>query len=604
MRSARYILSGIVAITGLIFLGKLLSIQVIDSDYRLAAQNNVMKRIREYPYRGELHDRGGRQLVYNKPTYGLMLTPKDLVIADTALFCKQFQIEKTVLNERLNAAKRYSYLKPSVLIANIDDVHFASIQRHLRNYSGLQVSLKMQRDYVHNSLAHVLGYMGEITQENLTQDTTDYYEMGDFTGITGIERSYETVLRGQLGARIQTVNAQGREIGSFEQGRHDQPSVAGQNIRLSIDLELQQYAEQLMQGKQGSIVAIEPSTGEVLAFVSAPTYLPKALSGEQMVENYQALVQDKSKPLFNRPLMAKYRPGSIFKIAQALVALETNVIDSTTYFSCDQSIINCHTHGAGTQLKGAITHSCNPYFYRVMRRMVQPHNNKPYTSSQEGLRRWRSYIMPLGFGSPLGIDLPYEQSGLVPDVSYYDRMYGTLRWKFSNIYSLAIGEGENLVVPLQMANFACVLANKGHYFTPHFVRNIPEQAELAAKYTQPVHTGIKPKHFDIVQDAMRTVVQYGTGTRANIPGIDVCGKTGSVQNYGRAEHSVFIGFAPQKNPVITVSIYVEYGGEGGTIAASIAGLVMEKYIKGDEAISTLEPYVMQNTPFYAGSQTQ
>ena len=596
MKYSRYLLSGLVIITGVIFTYRLFFLQVVDSDYRLAATNNVMKRIRTLPFRGEFYDRYGHRLVYNRAVYRVLVTPKDLVIGDTANFLRHFELRSSDLLYRLEAARRYSYRKPSVLISHVGEARFARFQHHLRHYSGIQIGVRMERGYVSPYVSHALGYMGEINRKALSLDTIRYYEIGDDIGITGIEYHYEDILRGEHGFRVKMVDVQGQDLGIFEEGRHDKPSVRGRDLVLSLDLSLQNYASYLMEGKRGSLIALDPKSGEILAFVSAPLYSPELLSRENVQENYARLAKDPDKPLFNRPLMAQYRPGSIFKVAQALVALELGVVDSTTYFSCDQSLIGCHAHGEGTRLKEALVHSCNPYFYRLMRRIIQPSSTHPYRRTREGLQQWRDYICSMGFGHTLGIDLPSEQAGLIPDAAYYDKIYGALRWKYSNIYSLSIGEGENTIVPLQMANFAALIANKGHYYRPHVLHDIPSQQDLVSSYKDSIASGISPHHFDFIHRAMRQVVTLGTGKRADIEDISVCGKTGSVETSGEKNHSVFISFAPQFHPRIALSVYVEHGGEGGELAAAISGLVIEKYLKKEKALLRLEGYVKGEFP--------
>lgn len=355
-----------------------------------------------------------------------------------------------------------------------------------------------------------------------------------------------------------------------------------------------------MKGKAGSIVALEPSTGEVLAIVSAPSYDPSLLTGKKFSENFKEISQDTLKPLFNRPLMAAYRPGSIFKIVQSLVALQEGVITADTRLKCNTSLIGCHngaSHPFGTseKLVGAIKNSCNPYFYQVMRKMVvQNADESPYLDAKIGLDKWNGYVRKFGFGSPLGIDLPGEKGGMIPNSAYYDRAYQGREWKYSNIYSIAIGEGENLVVPIQMANFAATVANRGYYFTPHLIKSIGDSGKPLLRYTEKNYTGVDSAYFEIAVEAMSQVVKSGTGQyRAKLKDIEVCGKTGTVQNDPNPDHSVFIAFAPRNNPKIAVSVYVENAGQGARAGAAISGLLIEKYIKRDSAQLYFEPYVLK-----------
>jgi penicillin-binding protein 2 len=445
-------------------------------------------------------------------------------------------------------------------------------------------------------MANSLGYVSEISKQQLEKDTTDFYNQGDYIGQSGIEAYYEQYLRGKSGVRRILRDVDGIEKGSFDNGEYDTLAVPGLDLIATVDLDLQEYGEMLMTGKAGSIIALEPSSGEILAMVSGPSYDPNMLTGKNYSENFVLISNDTNKPLFNRPLMAQYRPGSIFKIAQAMVALEEKVISPETRVVCDRSIIGCHGPHSNEDLRGAITNSCNPYFWTVLRRMLnQGKSDNPFDDTRVGLAEWNRHISSFGFGKPLGIDLPNEKGGLVPNPAYYDRAYGGRPWKFSNIYSIAIGEGENLVVPLQMANFAATVANKGFYYTPHLVKSIGESGKPLPQYLEKHYTTISPENFQIAADAMQRVIDEGTGMRSRIKDMVVCGKTGSVQNGplkgSRPDHSVFIVFAPKENPKIAVSVYVENAGQGARAAASIASLMIEKYIYGGTKRPHIEEYV-------------
>jgi len=379
-------------------------------------------------------------------------------------------------------------------------------------------------------------------------------------------------------------------------GKYDTLSVPGQNLITGIDIELQQYGEFLMKGKAGSIVAIEPSSGEILSLVSGPSYDPTLLTGRNYSTNFKLINSDTLKPLFNRPLMAQYRPGSIFKIAQAMTALQEGVITPDTRIRCDRTIINCHGAHSNEDLRGAIANSCNPYFHNVLRRMLNKGASaSPFEDTRIGLAEWNKHIMSFGFGGSLGIDLPNEKGGLIPTPAYYDRAYQNRPWKFSNIYSIAIGEGENLVVPIQMANFAATIANRGFYYTPHLVRAIGEDGKPAPAYNERHYTTIDSSYFMIAVDAMEQVVAEGTGLRAKLADVIVCGKTGTVENAPPLfDHSVFIAFAPRDNPKIAISVYVEDAGQGARAAASIASLMIEKYLLGQTKRPHIEQYVLNN----------
>ena len=429
----------------------------------------------------------------------------------------------------------------------------------------------------------------------LSRDSEKIYRQGDEIGQSGIEAYYEKYLRGKGGVRFLLRNVNGIVKGPFNDGANDTLSIPGQDLVSTVDIDLQEYGEYLMEGKAGSVIAIEPSTGEILSMISGPSYDPMMLTGKNYSENFKLISSDTNKPLFNRPLMAQYRPGSIFKIAQAMVALQEGVISPETRIKCDRSIINCHGPHSNEDLRGAIAHSCNPYFHQALRRMVnQGKSDNPFDDTRIGLAEWNKHISSFGFGKALGIDLPNEKGGLVPSVSYYDRAYGGRPWKFSNIYSIAIGEGENLVVPLQMANFAATIANKGYYITPHLIKSIGDTGKPLPQYIEKHYTTIDPANFEIAADAMQQVVEQGTGQyRAKLKDVIVCGKTGSVQNEPRPDHSVFIAFAPKENPKIAVSVYVEFSGQGARAAASIASLMIEKYLYGTTKRPTVEEYVLK-----------
>lgn len=605
IENRKYVIQGIFILVGIIFLFQLFSIQIIDKSYRDAAENNIVQEVIEYPYRGLFLDRNGEILVYNEPIFDLNIIPNQINNLDTLGFCELLNISIQDFKERLEAAKSYSYVKPSLFYKQISNQEFANIEGKLDKYKGFNIQPRTVRAYSHPAMSNALGFISEISRRELDGDSINYYHQGDYIGKSGLESSYETFLRGKRGKKFRIRNVRGIEQGEFNDGKFDTLAIPGQSLTSTIDLELQLYGEKLMAGKAGSIVAIEPSSGEILSIVSAPSYDPGLLSGRNFSENFEIINQDTNKPLFNRPLMAAYRPGSIFKIVQSLVALQEGVIKPSTKLKCNINLIGCHngaSHPFGTseELVGAIKNSCNPYFYQVMRRMVmQGEVEDPYQDSHIGLDKWRAYIDKFGFGSTLGIDLPGEKSGMIPNSAYYDRAYRGQAWKYSNIYSLAIGEGENLVVPLQMANFAATVANRGYFFTPHLIKKIGEDTNPLPKYTVKNDTEINSEYFEIAVEAMAAVVESGTGQwRAKLPYTDVCGKTGTVQNDPNPDHSVFIAFAPRDNPQIAVSVYVENAGQGARAAAAIAGLMIDKYLKRDSAQLLMEPYILKGDFLY------
>lgn len=591
----KFVIQIMVIVVAIIFLVKLFSIQVLDPQYAKAAESNVIQRVIEYPYRGLIYDRNGNLLVYNKPQYDIMVVPNEVEAFDTTLFLRIFNIQKEELNERLKKAKAYSYVKPSPVVKQLTHEEFARVQDHMIYFPGFSAQARTTRAYNYPALANALGYVSEISKRQLDRDTAKYYRQGDYIGQSGIEAYYEKQLRGRRGVRFKLKNVRGIEKGVFNEGKYDTLSIPGENLTLTVDVDLQQYGEKLMEGKSGSIVAIEPSTGEILSFVSGPTYDPNKLTGRLYSENFSRISQDTTKPLFNRPLMAQYRPGSIFKIVQALVALQQGVISEQTYFACNMRLIGCHYHGPGEILRGAITHSCNPYFLQVMKRMVnQEVVEDTYQDTKLGLKNWHEHITTFGFGNALGIDLPSEKKGLVPNPAYYDRAYGGRQWKFSNIYSIAIGEGENLVVPLQMANFAAIVANRGFYYIPHLVKSIGETGQPLPQYREKHYTSVDAEHFDVAVEAMAEVIKSGTGQyRAKLKDIEVAGKTGTVQNDPMPDHSVFIAFAPKDDPQIALAVYVEDAGQGARAAASMASLMIEKYLLGETQRPHIEKYVLK-----------
>ncbi len=580
----------------IIFLVKLFFIQVADNRYADMADSNAILRQVDYPVRGLIRDRNGKLIVYNTPEFKLEVLLKDVKNFDSAKFCSVFGLTREELRKKfreMKARKEYSPYKPTLFLNQLSTTDFAQIQDYLDEFPGFYVQARTTRAYTTPALANALGYVSEISKTQLADDKSGIYKQGDYIGQSGIEAFYEERLRGKRGVSFKLRNVKGIVKGSFKDGAYDTLSVPGEDLITGIDLDLQQYGEFLMNGKSGSIAAIDPSTGEILALVSGPSYNPNLLTGKEYSTNFKLISSDTNKPLFNRPLMAQYRPGSIFKIAQAMTALQEGVITPETRIRCDRTLIDCHGGHSFEDLRGAITNSCNPYFLGVLRRMINKGViNDPYKDTRIGLEEWNKHIMSFGFGRPLGIDLPNEKRGLVPTPATYDAAYHNKPWKFSNIYSIAIGEGENLVVPLQMANFVATIANRGYYYTPHIVRAIGSDGKPLSRYQERHYTTIDSANFKIAIDAMEQVVAAGTGMRAKLKDIIVCGKTGTVQNEPRPDHSVFIAFAPRDNPKIAISVYVENSGQGGRAAASIASLMIEKYLLGHTERPYIEQYVL------------
>ncbi len=599
-KSRGYIIQGIFVLIAIIFSVRLFSLQVLDDSYKTAANNNIIQEEIEYPFRGLMYDRNGEILVANKAIFDLLVIPAQIKQIDTVRFCGLVGITIKEFDTRIKKAKAYSYVKASLFIKQISLEDFSKFEDHLDEFPGFVLQPRITRSYTYPILANALGYISEISKYELTKDTINYYHSGDYIGKSGLEANYEAYLRGLRGKKFKIRNVRGVEKGKFKDGKFDTLAVPGFSITTTIDRTLQEYAEKLMQGKSGSIVVIEPATGEILSIVSAPSYAPGLLSGKGFSRNFSIINQDSLNPLFNRPLMAAYRPGSIFKIVQSLVAMQEGVITPYTRFKCNTNLIGCHNGGShpfrtSEKLVGAIKNSCNPYFYQVMRKMVVQHvEESPYKDAKIGLDKWSRYVKKFGFGAPLGVDLPGEKGGLIPDSKYYDRAYRGREWKYSNIYSLAIGEGENLVVPIQMANFTATVANRGFYYKPHLVKAISNTGQPLPIYTKKHYTGVDSAYFEVVVEAMAEVIKSGTGQyRAKLKDIEVCGKTGTVQNDPNPDHSVFIAFAPRDNPKIAVSVYVESAGQGARAAAAISGLLIEKYLKQDSAALYFEPYVLK-----------
>ncbi len=600
----REIIQIVFVLVAIIFVVKLFAIQVVDDSYENLADVNAVRKVVQHRVRGLIYDRNGKLIVYNNPEYDLLVILKEVKNFDSTRFCEVFQIDtlelrgyfKSLRTEIRN--KKASELQPTPFIKQLSNKDLARIQDNIDEFKGFYIEARTTRAYASKAAANALGYVSEVSKDQLARlakGEKDDYRKGEYIGQSGIEAFYDDSLRGTRGVKYLLRNKDGVIKGPYDEGRGDTLSIPGKNLISTLDLDLQEYGEYLMNGKAGSIIAIEPSTGEILAMISGPSYDPTDLTGRDYSSNFVTISSDTNKPLFNRPLMAQYRPGSIFKIAQAMVALQEKVITPETRFRCDRSIINCHGPHTNEDLRGAITNSCNPYFWNALKRMVNKGvTNDPFSDTRIGLEEWNKHISSFGFGKPLGIDLPNEKGGLVPSVAYYDRAYRNRPWKFSNIYSIAIGEGENLVVPLQMANFAATVANRGFYYEPHLVKGIGESGKPLPKYLEKHYTTIDPENFAIAVDAMQEVVMSGTGKhRAQLKDVIVCGKTGSVQNEPRPDHSVFIAFAPKDNPKIAVSVYVEFSGQGARAAASIASLMIEKYLYGGTKRPHIEEYVLR-----------
>jgi penicillin-binding protein 2 len=581
------LIQGFFILIALIYVGRLFYLQVIDETYKLDADNNAIRQLIQTPFRGLVYDRNKKLIVSNTVVYDLYVTPKKAKVADTLRFCEMFDITRSEFDSLTHLARIYSPVRPSLMLRQLSRVDYARVQDAMIDYPGFDFRVSALRTYDSKSMANALGYVGEISPERLLkleEGGDEYYRQGDYVGVTGLERFYEDKLRGERGIKYMMVNSRGVEKGPHKGGALDKQPIAGQNLMTSIDINLQAYADSLMQHKVGSVVAIEPSTGEILAMVSAPTYDPSLLSGRTYSKYFQQLNLNPMHPLLNRPPSAYYRPGSTFKIIQALVGLQMGAIYPNTGFGHGGSPINCsHNHPVASDVQKAIQYSCNPYFYQTYKRIIYNNNEKNvFKKSAIGLQRWDDMVGKFGIGRSLEIDLPNEKKGNLPDVRYYDKMYkGELRWKFSNIASNSIGEGEIIVNPLKMANVAAIVANRGWYIRPHFVRSVGNNGETDPKYKEKLSVDIERRHFETVIGGMVNAVNNGTVSGdGRMNDIQMCGKTGTSQNKYGENHSIFMAFAPRDNPKIAIAVFVENAGSGGAHAAPIASLCIEKYIKG------------------------
>lgn len=575
---------GIVVAITLIFIGRLVQLQLIGGELKVKASDLTESRTIINPSRGLILDRHNEVLVGSEAVYDLVVTPRHLHNLDTAACAIWAGISREDLEAALKKARRFSRYKPSAVRRQIDPEEHARMAAILYKYSGFELWRKPIRSHRHRVATHLIGEFAEASAEDLKRDREHdrHYRMGDYLGKTGLEAIYERELRGVKGRRSVVVDARNRVRKVGVAASEDRAAEDGQDLTTTLDLKLQQHAELLLAGKVGSVVAIEPATGEVLAIVSAPFYDPNLMLGASRGAAYDSLLHDPKKPLFNRAIRATYRPGSIFKLMQGVIALDEGVISTGTRLACDRSLIGCHGPHTMDDLSGAVIHSCNPYFYQVMERTINKRSTgNHFTTAAYGLDHWKERIEAFGFGTKLGNRLRGTAAGNIPDASYYDKVYGQRHWDFGTIYSIAIGEGELLATPLQMANLAATLANRGWYREPHFVKDIGGRGAPQGAGVR-FETGIAPRHFVPIIDGMQNVVeqQGGTGWRARIPGIQMCGKTGTVQNDPLLDHSVFIAFAPRDNPQIALSVYIESSGSGGEWAAPIASLLIQGHLTG------------------------
>lgn len=586
---------------GLIYLARLLYLQVIDSKYQMLGSTTAIRREIQVPLRGQIYDRNGKLMVQNVEVYDMYVTPRNVKDIDTTKFCLLLGITKGYFDSTLTAAKTYSRNRSSLFMRQLSKEDFARIADAMVNFNGFSFEQSFFRTYPASTMANALGYIGEIPKKQFEEQPADnpYYRKGDYTGLTGMEKEYEIDLRGKRGVRFRMMDVHGVDKGEYASGEFDTLAVIGKNLYTSIDVELQQLADSLFRGKVGGVVAIEPKTGEILAMGSYPTYDPNLLSGREFSKNYKILTANPDRPLNNRAITAMYRPGSTFKLIEAVVGLQQGVITPKSAFALSAPP-GCHGHSAyhTANLHNAIQKSCNKYFYHVFRTIVNNSTQtSPFLAAREGVARWHDMVELFGFGKKLGIDLPGEKAGLLPNVKLYDKIYGKDQWKFSNIYSLSIGEGELGVNVLKLANVAATIANKGYWITPHLVRGVGEKEGGIRKELIEKHdTKISSRYFTELYQGMQDAVERGTvNGGAIIPDIAICGKTGTSQNKKGKDHSIFIAFAPREDPKIAIGVVVENGGFGGSIAAPVASLLIEKYLKHEVKRTAYKEHVMNMT---------
>ncbi len=580
----KYILGGVVLLVLTTYIIQLFNLQILSDQYKSKADSNAFYKKTIYPARGLMYDRNGKLLVYNQAAYDITFVPREAKGIDTLELCKALNITveefdsrmKRVRNRRYNPG--YSSYTEQEFMTQLSSEEFAQFQEKMFRFPGFYVRKRSIRQYNYDVGGVLFGDIGEVSQKRIDRDS--YYTRGDYIGTQGLEASYEEVLRGHKGTEMLLRDAHGRIQGKYRDGALDTLPTRGKDLTLGLDIELQKLGEQLLKNKIGSIVAIEPATGEILCMVSSPSYDPKLLTGRSRGENHKRLSADKRKPLLNRAIMGTYPPGSTFKTSQALTFLQEGIITAETAFPCHGGFIfkgfklGCHPHSSPTPLVPAIATSCNAYFCWGLHRMF---GSSKYSSTQEAMDKWRDYMVSMGFGYKLGTDLPGEVRGMIPNSKYYDRHYGR-HWKATTVVSISIGQGEVTLTPLQIANLGATIANRGEYIVPHLVGKI-ENDTIKSIYRTKKRTMAGKKAYEDVVKGMREAVLNGTCRAANIPGWEVCGKTGTAQNRGK-DHSAFMGFAPMNNPKIAIAVYVENGGFGATYGVPIGALIMEQYLNG------------------------
>lgn len=586
LEKRKFVIGGAAVVIVTVYIIRLFTLQLVSDDYRKSADSNAFLKKVEYPSRGVIHDRNGNLLVYNQPSYDIMVVENEAMgRLDTLELCQTLGITKEYFMQRMNGIKDrnrnpgYSRFTQQLFMTQLDDKDFSVFQEKMYRFPGFYAQKRAIRKYASPYGAHVLGEVAEVSRADIDYD--DYYQPGDYIGKLGVERSYEKQLRGEKGVRILLRDAHGRIQGKYQDGKYDHRPKAGKDLTLGIDINLQALGERLLEGKIGSIVAIDPQTGEVLCMVSSPSYDPRTLEGKKRSRAHRALSRDPWKPLLNRAIMGQYPPGSTFKTSQGLTFLSEGIINGNTRYACHRGFyyrglhVGCHGHASPLSIVPALSTSCNAFFCWGLYHMMG--NRRKYKSVQEAMNTWRDYMVSMGFGYRLGIDLPGEKRGLIPNAEFYDKAYRK-SWNGLTVISISIGQGEVNLTPLQIANLGATIANRGYYYVPHVVRKVQDEP-LDTAFTRRRYTRANRRAYDLTVAGMRSSVLGGTCRHlAGLP-FDICGKTGTAQNRGQ-DHSVFMGFAPMNDPKIAISVYVENGGFGAEFAVPMAGVMIEQYMNG------------------------
>jgi len=598
----KLLLPSLIIIAASLLLIRIFYLQVIDDTFKLKSENNAIKVKYDYPERGYIYDRHGKLLVANQASYDIMVIPRELHNIDTLEFCQLLNITKEDYIKKIAKAKVYSPRLPSVFLPQLNKSEFAAFQEKIRKFEGFYFQKRSLRDYEVDFGANVFGFITQVNEKLIAQNP--YYNSGDLIGKQGVEQSYEEILRGIKGVKYIQKDKYNREIGSYKDGKYDTIAVQGEDINLTLDAELQRYGEQLMINKRGGIVAIEPKTGEILALVTAPSYDPGILVGRQRSKNYTLLYRDSiAKPLYDRGLLAEYPPGSPFKILTGLVALQEGVVDEQTTFMCHHGFsyargrfMKCHGFGPHT-LHNGIYNSCNTYFAQVYMRTINKYSKPGYAVDV-----WSNHVKSFGLGDFMGYDLPTGKKGNIPSSKTYKKIYPNGGWRSTTIVSNAIGQGEVLMTPIQLANMMATVANEGYYYTPHIIKKI-KGGTIDPKFRVKHETTIDKKYFKPMISGLFDVYNFGTASALRVEGIDICGKTGTAENFAKIngvrtkleDHSIFVAFAPKDNPKIAIAILVENGGFGATIAGPIASLMIEKYLRKTITRTDLEKRILERS---------